>query len=339
MRMSKKVIYMLALAILMLATAGLGVWAGLAANKAKADESPQAQVAKPWIGVSLSNINSKLAEKLGLTQNEGVVIVKVASGSPAEQAGLQTKDILLKIGDTSIDTVKKAISTVSSYKVGDVVALTILRSNQNQTVNVTLAAAPSVSGESKANIPVQDWPGLGLSVPNILKYLNLDGIERGQLFDHYLGAQLQMTDKDGQLVTVQTIPGKVASVADNTLVLTPNDAAKGATVSFSIPDGTIIRNGNQAVELSSLKAGDKLVVITINDQVKVVLACQELTIWPGMRGNGLKQGLMPQLNVPQLRGGVGNILGNMMKNWQGNLEQFKGRLQGGKSVTTGVTSG
>ena len=336
--MSKKVIYMLALVILMLATAGLGVWAGLASNKATADESPQTQVAKPWIGVSLSDINSRLADKLGLTQDKGVVIIKVVSGSPAEQAGLQTKDILLKIGSTDIDTVEKAISTVSSYNVGSVVTLTILRGNQNQSINVTLAAAPSVSDQLKANVTMQEWPGLGLSglnLPNILKELNLDGIEQGQLFDHYLGAQIQLTDKDGKAVTVQTIPGKVASVSGATLGLNKND---GGTVTLTIPDDAIIRKGTGEVELAALKVGDKVVVITVTSnsqtQVKAVLAGQEVTIWPGMRGNWLNEGLMPWLNAPQLRGEFGNMLGNMMKNWQGSIERFQNKLQGNKSIST-----
>ena len=335
--MSKKVIYMLALAILMLATAGLGVWASLANDKAAADDSSQTQVAKPWIGVSLSDINSKLAERLGLSQDKGVVIIKVDSVSPAEQAGLQAKDILLKIGSADIDTVKTAKNTVSTYKVGDVVTLTIMRGTQNQTVNVTLAAAPSVSDilkENIPNIPVQGWSDIGLSGlnwSNILKDLNLDGIEQGQLFDHYLGTQIQLTDKDGKAVTVQSIPGKVASVADNTLVITKN---AGGTATFSVTDDAVIRKGNEAVKLLSLNAGDKLVVITINDQVKAVLAGQEVTIWPQMSGNRLNEGLMPRLGAPQLRGEIGNMLSNMMENWQGRLGRFQNRLQENKSVST-----
>jgi len=340
--MSKKVIYMLALAVLMLATAGLGAWAGLSADKAKADETSQAQEGSPWLGVSLANINSKLAERLGLTRNEGVVIVKVVSGSPAEQAGLQAKDILLKIGDTDIDTAKKAVSTVSQYKVGDVVQLIILRGDVQQTKSVTLAAAPSASVSPKSIMPLEGCPGLGLSglnLPNLLKELNLTGIEQGQLFGHYLGAQIQLTDKDGKKVTVEAIPGTVALVSGSTLVLTPNDTTKGTSATFTVPDGTIIRKGTRAVELSALEVGDKVVVITINDQVKAVLAGQEVTIWPGMRGGiGMYRGSMPQLFGPQLRGGIGNIMGNMMKNWKGNLERFQYRLQGHKSLTTGVTS-
>ena len=336
--MSKKVIYMLALAILMLATAGLGVWASLANDKAAADDSSQTQVAKPWIGVSLLDINSNLAQRLSLTQNAGVVVIKVVSGGPADKAGLQAKDILLKIGNTNIDTVKTAISTVSTYKVGDVVVLNILRGTQNMTVNVTLAAAPSASDELKGNMPMQELPGLGLSGlswSNIVKDLNLDGVEQGQLFDHYLGAQIQLTDKNGQPVTVQAIPGKVASVSGATLGLNKND---GSTVTLIIPNDAVVRKGNQTVSLSALTVGDKVVVITVTSSsqtlVKAVLAGQEVTIWPGMRGNGLNGGMMPWLNAPQLRGGFGNMLGNMIKNWQGNMERFHNKLQENPSVST-----
>lgn len=338
--MSKKVIYMLALAILMLATAGVGLWVGLSTDNAKADSSSQTQTDIPWIGVNLSNINSKLADKLGLTQDKGVVIISVVSGSPAEQAGLQAKDILLKIGTTDIDTVKTAKNTVSACKVGDTVVLTILRGTDNKTFSMTLVAAPSVTEILKGNMPVQGWSGLGmfgLNWSKILKELNLDGIEQGQWFDHYLGAQIQLTDKNNQPVTVQTIPGKVALVTESTKVLKLNKNA-GGSEEFIIPTDAIIRKGNLAVELSALKVDDKVVIITITSnsqtQVKAVLAGQEVTIWSGMCGNGLKQGLMPQLNVPQMNGKFGNMLDNMMENWQKHLERFQNSIQDNSSVST-----
>ena len=334
--MSKKVIVAIALVMALLVGAGFGVWGSGLVGKAQADDQSQTQTSKPWMGVSLADITPKLVQQLGLTQDKGVVIVKVVSGSPAEQAGLQEKDILLKIGDTDIDTAKKAVSTVSSYKVGDAVTLTIIRGTDQKTLNVTLAAAPSTSGTPKSIMPLQVSPELGLygvNLTDLLKELNLEGIQQGQLFDHYLGAQIQLTDKDGNPVTVQTIPGKVASVSDNTLVVNKNG---GGTANLTVPSDAIIREGTGMVALSALAAGDKVVVITIKDQVKAVLAGQEVTIWPGIRGNGIGRGLMPQLFGQQLRSGIGNMLDNMMKNWQGNLERFQNKLQESKSLKTGV---
>ncbi len=86
--------------------------------------------------------------KLGL---QGVLILYVKPGGPADKAGLrstrrnafgdiQLGDIITKIDTKSIKSKDDLYSTLEERKVGDEVAVTVLRDDQHQDVQVTLGA-------------------------------------------------------------------------------------------------------------------------------------------------------------------------------------------------------
>lgn len=93
---------------------------------------------KPYLGVSLIDINSmQSAIKNGVLQL-GVYIAQVAENSGAQNAGLQKGDCILSIDSTPVSTAAEVQQIVKSHKVGDVINVEILRSNQKQTIPVTL---------------------------------------------------------------------------------------------------------------------------------------------------------------------------------------------------------
>lgn len=49
----------------------------------------------------------------------------------------------------------------------------------------------------------------------------LEGIPPEQLFDHFRGAEIRMTDRDGNALTYRMTPGVVSSVDANSTVITP----------------------------------------------------------------------------------------------------------------------
>ncbi len=119
------------------------------------------QVQRPWIGISGMEIDQALQTTYNLPVSQGILVVDVTSGGPADQAGLKgsamdaSGNLTGSIGDiiTSIDGQKVAsIADLTNYlntkQPGDKVTLTILRNGQQQSVPVTLQAwsAGSTSG-------------------------------------------------------------------------------------------------------------------------------------------------------------------------------------------------
>ena len=68
----------------------------------------------------------------------GVRINGVRAGSPAERAGLQAQDILLRIGDAEVADLQSMTNALRQHRPGDVVEVRFLRNGAEQSATVTL---------------------------------------------------------------------------------------------------------------------------------------------------------------------------------------------------------
>src|SRR6185437_16124204 len=85
---------------------GQGIGFAIPANMAKRVTSQlidRGKVMRGWIGVSLQPITTELAQSLGLPDTRGAIVARVHPGSPAEVAGLQANDVIVKFGGTAVD--------------------------------------------------------------------------------------------------------------------------------------------------------------------------------------------------------------------------------------------
>jgi hypothetical protein len=69
---------------------------------------------------------------------EGVRIGAVSPGSPAETAGLLTGDIIVRIGDTPVASLKEYSDALKTHQPGDTVQLVYVREGEQKTVLITL---------------------------------------------------------------------------------------------------------------------------------------------------------------------------------------------------------
>ncbi len=163
------------------AFAGQGTGIGFAiptslASKLLPDLKASKQIARPWIGISGLDLNQAQATTLGLNINQGVYVVSVVSGSPAEKAGLKAGttdqsgapgkggDVITAIDSTTVKSVSDLQNYLANKNVGDTVTLTLNRGGATTTVGVTLAARPAdtssvvPSNPSIPGMPTFPWP-------------------------------------------------------------------------------------------------------------------------------------------------------------------------------------
>lgn len=89
------------------------------------------------LGVGIENIAPAVGQYLGLDEGVGVIVRAVKENSPASEAGLQEKDILVKIneiGITSATQLAEIIKGLGAYSA----TLTVIRGTETQTVEVQL---------------------------------------------------------------------------------------------------------------------------------------------------------------------------------------------------------
>jgi S1-C subfamily serine protease len=92
-------------------------------------------------------INKDSDIKIRVTQDKGVLIGRVIRNSPAEQAGLQTGDVILKINNRAIETAADVQNQVEASEVGADLKIEINRNGQNQTITVKPGAYPASQSE------------------------------------------------------------------------------------------------------------------------------------------------------------------------------------------------
>ena len=96
------------------------------------------------LGISGADVTSEVSEVYGMP--EGVYVSAITGGSAAEEAGLQTGDIITHIDGSQITDISNLQSQLAYYAAGDKVTLTIQRKVDTseyteQTIEVTLMSA------------------------------------------------------------------------------------------------------------------------------------------------------------------------------------------------------
>ena len=98
---------------------------------------------RPYLGVvNPRELNSRIAEELGISQTQGIDITEVTSGSAAATAGLKVHDIIIKVDNIFTLDVATFSSEIAKHQIGDRVQLTIVRNGREQIITVTLGARP-----------------------------------------------------------------------------------------------------------------------------------------------------------------------------------------------------
>ena len=96
----------------------------------------------PWMGVELLKLTDQLADYFKVKDGEGVLISSVEKDSPAAKAGLKAGDVLVKVGDESVENRAEVRQALCGHKAGDEIAVEVVRAGKKQTLKVQLAKAP-----------------------------------------------------------------------------------------------------------------------------------------------------------------------------------------------------
>ena len=90
---------------------------------------------------SRSSIPDSLRQAAGC--DSGLMVVGLASGGPAEAAGVLPGDIVLDIDGAPVGRPRALTASLGPDRIGQAVALRLLRAGAIQAINVTIAARPA----------------------------------------------------------------------------------------------------------------------------------------------------------------------------------------------------
>ena len=99
------------------------------------------KVLRPYIGITGINLDDETVKRYKLP-SLGVYIKSVQDFSPAEKAGLQSADIIIKADGKDIKTMDEINEIKNTHKIGDTMTLTINRNGSEKEITITLEETP-----------------------------------------------------------------------------------------------------------------------------------------------------------------------------------------------------
>jgi serine protease Do len=103
----------------------------------------EGKVIRPWLGVSAATITPTIQQYYQLSVDEGVLIVSVIGGGPADEAGLRAGDVIVKIDSADISASAELTTAIASHQIGDQVEIVYYRGSQEQIATATLEESPA----------------------------------------------------------------------------------------------------------------------------------------------------------------------------------------------------
>lgn len=108
-----------------------------------------------WIGVEVQEVDLQLSKAFGLEKLQGIIVVRVYPGSPAEKAGLRTGDVILRYNGRFISRLSDFLPEVAMTPVGRTISLLIWRWGDLFERNLKVAEAPPETEIGKSSLEKQ----------------------------------------------------------------------------------------------------------------------------------------------------------------------------------------
>ena len=130
------------------------------------------KVTRGRIAVAIGEVTKDVADSIGLPKAEGALVSSVEPGGPADKAGIQPGDIILKFNGRSVDTASDLPRMVGDTKPGTKATVSVWRKGQARDLPITIAETPAettAKAEQRKNAPQKprQTNSLGLTVSDL----------------------------------------------------------------------------------------------------------------------------------------------------------------------------
>jgi S1-C subfamily serine protease len=96
---------------------------------------------KAWLGVMTQELSDDLRDALDI-KNDGVLVNRVVTGSPADKAGMRKGDVIISFGNHSVGSPSALADAVQTSGIGSSVSMRVVRKGAIQNMTAKLASRP-----------------------------------------------------------------------------------------------------------------------------------------------------------------------------------------------------
>ncbi|PLP98976.1 DegQ family serine endoprotease [Cupriavidus pauculus] len=170
------------------------------------------KVTRGRIAVAISDVSKEAADSLGLGRARGALVGSVEPGGPAEKAGIEAGDIILKFNGRDIEKASDLPRMVGDTKPGTRVPLQVWRKGQTREVQITVtelepdnAKVAARKGDRKGNSGGEEQPA---AKPNALG-LVVNDIPEARLRELKVKSGVEVDTADGPAARAGIRPGDI----------------------------------------------------------------------------------------------------------------------------------
>ncbi len=198
-----------------------------------------------YLGLKLNDLNPRIRAVLNYHPENGVIILDVFQGSPAQAAGLQPGDIVRRVNEEEIQTTGQLLSLLQRAKVGSNLVLEIWRKGTDQKITATIAEAgvappvsgipPAIPGQGQTRDPDEVLNAIGIQVRDLVP------AERTQGFRGVVVTGV----KSAGLASSKVFPGDLILTVNNSRIQDSNQFSLNLAASAAVQDSIldVFRNG------------------------------------------------------------------------------------------------
>ncbi|MEO5356286.1 MAG: PDZ domain-containing protein [Nitrospirae bacterium YQR-1] len=177
--------------------------AGQNPNVPVALQDPQAS--QPFFGALLLDVDSVIATHFNLPHSGGLLVDKVYPGTPAEAAGLQRGDVILRIDGRRLANVAEFKTVIADKPAGSKFELVVATGDTRKTVTMkTIPEPPFLPKMTQAVKPIKEFDWLGSEIQPIKAPLSA-----------YIKKGVYVSDSGGVLKAAGIIKGDVITSINN----------------------------------------------------------------------------------------------------------------------------
>ena len=174
------------------------------------------RVSRGRIGVVIQEVSKELAESFGLSRPAGALVNAVEKGGPAEKAGVETGDIILKFDGKPVSNSNELPRIVGNTKPGIKASIELWRKGVNREITVTVGELPedrvASRSERRGKPPEQAANRLGFAVVDLTAEQKRDLKLRGGVIVEEVRNNRRADVRSGDVITAVTSRGQTTEV-------------------------------------------------------------------------------------------------------------------------------
>ncbi len=204
------------------------------------------RVRRGMLGVTVQPVTSALAKGLGLDAVHGAIVSSVEDGGPADKAGIEQGDVILKVNGQAVDDSNDLRNRIGSATPGDQVSLEIFRRGEHRTISATLAEMPASRASSSDESGRGESGELGMTLERVTPSLaNRFDLPRGTT-----GVIVTRVDRTSAAGRAGIRPGDLIRKVDDADVSTPAQVRDALRQSSDRPALVVIEREGQPLYIA-----------------------------------------------------------------------------------------